>query len=692
LDESSFAARLDLRRIPVVGPTEAVIPQPATGISPAPAAVTSPPAAITRPPAVRKPPPVPSPDYRNGAVPAPARPSGWQLAQRVWEDSGISWDNAMTQSAADGQYSPDRDPYLANAYSAALTKAGWYSDDPADLGTTRYDLAAAPVAAAPVAAAPVAAAPVAESIRYASFTPREPARVTPAPAASAPRPQFSPYPDFAAPPLGAPVSYAEPATHQPPACEPGSYEQAAYAEPVTYGQSASYDQPRLWDNPAPAREAAPRPEPDELFRAWQGSVREATGRRPRWTARGPGRDGARGGRGRSAARIGVPAAVIVTVGAGALLLLTGRANEMLAVQSDPSAASPATPAFSAGLSPVSSLAGYPGQHGTVAVAALWSAGGLTLASGTADGHPALWRRAASGSWSLVSAAALGGVTGHLTSVTRGPLGWVAVGSVAAGGTAEPALYQSADGVTWTAVTSLTALSGSRAQFLGVTANASGYVVVGKAFSGPRNYAAMWTSADLKNWTVSGNSGNTGSFAAAVTSTGTGFAAVGSELNCHTIWTSPDGSHWTAHDLSKPDGAKSATLRSVAAGTSGHFAAAGYAVTSAGDIPLVVATTDGGRHLTQVVLSSPGGPATVTAVTATSNGYTAAGLAGSGSGQRAVTWTSKDGLTWSSATPLSAAGRSEITALAAAGSTAAGPALTGTAQNGPAATLLTIPAS
>ena len=207
--------------------------------------------------------------------------------------------------------------------------------------------------------------------------------------------------------------------------------------------------------PAPA--APPLGEPDELFRAWQGSVQR--GRRPRapWSARRP--VAGRRGLGWQVAKIGVPAAVIVTVGAGALMMLTGRANDMLAERA--SAGAPSSGQASAGA--VASgqasgkatapgragagtagltLAGYPGAHGTVGVAALWSAGGTTMAVGYADAHPAVWRHATDGTWSLVSAAALGGLTGHLSSVAQGPSGWIAVGSVNDNGTVEPVVFWS----------------------------------------------------------------------------------------------------------------------------------------------------------------------------------------------------------------------------------------------------------
>ena len=236
----------------------------------------------------------------------------------------------------------------------------------------------------------------------------------------------------------------------------------------------------------------------------------------------------RRGRGRQVAKIGVPAAVIVTVGAGALMMLTGRANDMLAERASSGALSAGPPSASAVPSVQAaslSLAGYPGGHGTVGVAALWSAGGTTMAVGYADAHPAVWRHATDGTWSLVSAAALGGLTGHLTSVSEGPSGWIAVGSANENGTVEPVVFWSPDGVSWTPQPALTDLAGSGAQFLGVAAGPGGYLVVGKDGGGNQARAALWWSADLKNWT-SATSGGAGSFAAAAVAVGNGFVAVG----------------------------------------------------------------------------------------------------------------------------------------------------------------------
>jgi hypothetical protein len=597
--------------------------------------------------------------------------SGWQLAERAWHDAGISWEEPPGETTAPSDpYAPDSDPYATHAYTAdpfppavnryrADPDSGTgvprgaddeYGSDPGhsdqaegnefegDPHPTRPEVALISTATPDLGPGPW---PVQSPAARPGFRSGQPGPRN--------RHQWVP-PAFAAPPLSAPVAAAVP---------PGAA-------------------------------------PDELFRAWQGSVRQASGRRRRW---GRVSRPARRARGWQAARV-VPAAVIVTVGAGALLMLTGRANELLAERGASAPLSTVSPGFSAGLTPaLSTLSGYPGQHGPVSVAALWSAVGLTVAVGYADNHPAIWRRTPDGNWSLVSAAVLGGPPGHLTGLAEGPLGWIAVGQVTQNGTTEPVAYQSADGVSWSTLPALTGVAGTGAQFLGVAAGPGGYLVAGRQGSGTSTSAAFWWSGDLRGWTNGGGTGNAGSVATAVASVGDGFVAVGSEMTCHTIWTSPDGRKWTQHDLAKPDDAQSATLRSVAAAADGQIVAAGSAVRNGSDLPVVVAADDDGGHLTQVVLTAGEDPATVTAVTATRDGFVAAGLAGPLSAKHTVTWTSANGLTWSAASPLTAAGSSEVTALtdtsaALAGSSTSRPAahaVTAAAQHGAATTLLSVPA-
>ncbi len=398
----------------------------------------------------------------------------------------------------------------------------------------------------------------------------------------------------------------------------------------------------------------------------------------------------------------MPVAIIVTVGAGALMMLTGKANDMLAVRADTGTAAPTgaatgpsgTPAgtATAGVVPPAfvsaTLPGYPGQRGPVTVASMMAAGGVTLAVGTADGHPAIWRRASNGNWTLESAATLSAVTGSagLASVAHGPAGWIAVGSTSAGRATEPVVLGSADGVRWQPVSSLAAQAGAGTEFLGAAAGRSGYVVVGRQMVGGRTFAVLWYSADLRSWTADSNDGLDGRLAAsavnAVAATSGGFVAVGSHGADQSMWVSSDGRHWNLDYVSPPPGAASATLSSVAASAT-QVAAGGYAATRAGDIPVIVVSADGGAHWRQVVLQAPDGLGLVTALTAAPHGFTAAGMVGRGGAQHAVTWTSPNGLTWS--TPAQAPG-SEITALAPSGSTVAG-----AAEQGTTPTLVPLPA-
>jgi hypothetical protein len=245
---------------------------------------------------------------------------------------------------------------------------------------------------------------------------------------------------------------------------------------------------------------------------------------------------------------------------------------------------------------------------------------------------------------------------------------------------------SADGMAWQPVTSLAAQAGTGTEFLGVAAGRSGYVAVGRQMIGGRTFAVLWYSADLRSWTSESNDGLDGRLAAstanAVTATADGFVAVGSHGADQSMWVSSDGQHWNLDSASPPNGAASATLGSVVA-SGATVVAGGYAATRAGDIPVIVVSADGGGQWRQAVLQAPDGLGLITALTATPHGFTAAGIVGRDGAQRAVTWTSPNGLTWSS--PAQAPG-SEITALALTSGTVAG-----TAEQGVTPTLVPLPA-
>ena len=84
-----------------------------------------------------------------------------------------------------------------------------------------------------------------------------------------------------------------------------------------------------------------------------------------------------------------------------------------------------------------------------------------------------------------------------------------------------------------------------------------------------------------------------------------------------------------------------------------------------------------------MLPAPDGLGVITALTATPDGFAAAGQAGKGGSVRTVTWTSQDGLTWSRPTQTT---DSEITALAAAGTD-----VIGTSERGATPAVVTVPA-
>jgi hypothetical protein len=689
------------RQLPVVGPTEAL-----RGRAGGPG--------LTAPP---------------GAVPGlldPEGRSGWQLARQVWAQAGVAWEPVGPVPAAPaspagpapaGPAPADLPPIAPSAPSApsaplapSAPVAPFGSAEPAEPAEVRDEPVDEPRVPVKDQDEPVDQRdePVADE----GGGPAEPAReesARPDPGANGrirrPARGWSQYPTggypgqswptrgtgqvsipplaFAAMPLGAPVAVEQEA--------PWSAETAAL----------------------PRRAPATRPlgEPDALFRAWQGSVRQAADPRGRWTAPWPGQATRRHRRAWRAVTIGVPAAVIVTVGAGALLMLTGKANEMLAVRGDTGTLAPGASASASasasgsmpggqapggirGATGVTGvvLTGYPGQHGAAAADSIWSAAGVSLAVGDADGHPAVWRQSG-GSWTLVSAGVLRAVpgTGTLTAVAHGPAGWIAVGLTTRGGSTYPLVLASVDGLTWQPVAALTGAIGSGAELLGVAAGPDGYAVVGRQMIGGRIFASLWWSADMRMWVQGANGGLDGrltaSTANAAAATATGFVAVGSHGAIAAIWTSPDGAHWDPHNLSAPSGARSATLRQVVA-RGNIIVATGFAVTGAGDIPLAVASADGGAHWRSVILPAPGGLGVVTALTAKGSTLIAAGQAGPASARQLVTWTSTDGLHWSAAAAVS--GVRQLSALAVSGGTLTGPG-SSTAQPGTNPAIMTSPA-
>jgi len=559
----------------------------------------------------------------------PAHRSAWQLAREVWEESGIGWEPPAVEPLPEPGWEPPT--------AEPLPAPGW----------GEYRRARSPGQ---------------------SWPPEGDGREAPPPQA------FAVAQDPAWQPHGAPAFAGAPASASSFAGAPTFADASALADappPALANRGTSAPSAR-WPGGEPP-DGRGLGESDELYRAWQGSVRQAAAR-PKMTA-------ARRRQAWQVVRVCVPAVVVVTVGVGAVMMLTGKTNEMLASRANDSSPAPAarhsTVAF----------AGYPGQRGTVTVNAIAGAGGTRVAVGSADGHPAIWRRAADGTWTLVSALALDQRPGaaSLSSVAHGTLGWIAVGDIGSGAAQQPVVVTSSDGVTWRAIGG-GALAAPGAFVMAVTAGPSGYVVVGKQVSAGRTFAALWWSADLSTWVAGNNGGLDGQEASsavyAVSATASGFVAAGTHGGCHTIWTSTDGRNWSDYDVPKPPGASAALLQAVAVNGT-RIVTAGYVTGKAGDMPVVVVSKDNGIHWRQILLTAPAGLGSVTALTPAGSGFVAAGEAGPPGAQHAVTWSSPDGETWSAATPVSAG---QITALTVTGDT-----VSGTAQRGAAPSIVTLAA-
>jgi hypothetical protein len=318
------------------------------------------------------------------------------------------------------------------------------------------------------------------------------------------------------------------------------------------------------------------------------------------------------------------------------------------------------------------LAGVPGALVPErAVNGLAVSGGQMVAVGSANGYPAIWRKAAGGNWSLVTplslASAYPGLRA-LTGVTHGPAGWLAVGAPG------PVILTSADGINWQRA------GGNITQDLdGVAAVATasgpvGYIIVGKLVAaGGGCIADVWWSPNLLIWTRAHdvNLATGSSQVLAVAADAGGFVSVGSHNGKPAVWTTTDGSSWRTILLPVPAGAASGVLQEIA--ISGHrVAALGQGIAANGaTTPLAEFSADGGTTWRQVPFAASGSQTAFTALTVAPAGFTAAGLSGPPGQQQVAVWTSADGTGWSQVGTTAAAGTSEITALARSGGTVTG---------------------
>jgi hypothetical protein len=309
-----------------------------------------------------------------------------------------------------------------------------------------------------------------------------------------------------------------------------------------------------------------------------------------------------------------------------------------------STSQPTRPAGSHGAAaPALAMASFAGYPGTVPVAgaprlevnAIASAHGQRLAVGSADGSPAIWRQRPGGGWTLVTTPeALPARSGPaaLTSVAYGPAGWLAVGVPG------PVVLSSADGATWRPAAGKIAADLGKISVVSATAGPRGYVILGKlAVSGGGCVADVWWSPNMTSWTrahdVNGTSGSSQTLAVAALTHG--FVSVGSHNGRPAAWTTTDGTTWRTIDLPAPGDAQ---LNQIAVIGSRVVATGGSDGQGAGTPAFAVSSPDGGATWRQESLQLPAPGTVITALTAGSRGWVAAGRYVTPGGQRVVMWT------------------------------------------------------
>ena len=324
------------------------------------------------------------------------------------------------------------------------------------------------------------------------------------------------------------------------------------------------------------------------------------------------------------------------------------------------------------------------------VNALATAGGDQIAVGSADGYPAVWRQApGSTSWTLVSSLSVAsGYPGlsALTGVTHGPA-WLAVGG------SGPVVLTSANGTTWQREGQITSdLPG--ASGLVTAANQSGYVIAANvAAAGGSATADLWWSRNLTSWTreTSMNDTNGAGQVLAISADTQEFMAVGSEGGHPAVWTTTDGQDWTTNKLGLPPGASDAALTQVAI-DGDHVVALGQAAKAGRSVPFAELSANGGASWQEKPFGSAAPGVTVTALTVSSGGFTAASQSGPRGQQNAQIWTSATGSAWASAqvSGLSGGGAHQISALVSASSGVSGIGTIATEQSQQALTLSLAP--
>ena len=281
----------------------------------------------------------------------------------------------------------------------------------------------------------------------------------------------------------------------------------------------------------------------------------------------------------------------------------------------------------------------------LSVNALAVAGDVQVAVGSANGYPAIWRKAGTGPWTLVtslSAVSGGGSLARLTTVTHGPEGWLALGVPG------PVVMTSPDGITWHQVTG--GIMSGLAGVAGVSAagGPDGYAIVGKLVTSTGSCLAdVWWSPDLVTWfrVHDVNLATGSSQVLAVAATAHGFLSVGSHEDRPVAWMpTSDNTAWrTIRCRCRP--ARPGLRWQQVAVNGNRVVATGTQDTPSGQQPFAALSVNGGATWQLIPISSPGPATGVTALSADGSGFVAAGQYGEPGRQDVVEWTSANGSSW-----------------------------------------------
>ncbi|WP_026341618.1 hypothetical protein [Actinomadura atramentaria] len=317
------------------------------------------------------------------------------------------------------------------------------------------------------------------------------------------------------------------------------------------------------------------------------------------------------------------------------------------------------------------------------VGGLSAGNGRLVAVGGTSGDAAAWYSADGGvTWRRAGGDGLDGEGRQtLLDSAAGPGGWFAVGDDAG----RPLLATSTDGMTWRRVTDPAFQTNPNLglKAAAVTSGAHGWVAAGTSTWRGKDSAVVWTSPDGRTWRQSSDgdlheSGNAWRRIADVTASPNGYVAVGTvadpagqagQQERPAVWTSADGGQWALQKLPLPAGSLSAVLTRVAVKDS-TVVAVGTAARQGASVAFAVRSTDGGRTWSPVDLPGQDGQddadPTALDVTTTSKGFAVTGTAGRAAAHDVRLWTSRDGATWTTASPtgpgLSGPGAQRVTGL------------------------------